>query len=168
MTKQKTTNKTAEDNSIANVHFSKYFEERWKEGKRRPISIRQNDKLYEDFKQVAQRLYGSVCRAIESFEAAVIIAAEQKVHLSNTVGQPINIQNVLVTRNLRSRRKLEVFVEPIKSRLVKPDVDVCYFCHKPGVVAVFRYIKSGKLKKACKKHTGELSAHSKWEKVKDV
>jgi hypothetical protein len=65
---------------MTKAHFSEYIETRWNKGKRIPITIRQNEDLYKAFKPVAKRLYGSVCRAIETFEATVVLIAQENVH----------------------------------------------------------------------------------------
>jgi len=103
--------KNISDASSTNVHFFDYVNSRWNGGKRLSISIRQNEKLYKEFKPLAQRLYGSVCKAIEAFEASVVLANDQKVHFSHTLAnvKPINIGKIVIERNLsRERRNLEI------------------------------------------------------------
>lgn len=91
--------------NIPDEHFSNYIKMEWKKGKRFPISIRINDKLYAEFKTVSKQLYGSTCRAVENYMAAVVLSARQKVHFSNTQ-QPIQIGKIVIERNLKPRRSL--------------------------------------------------------------
>lgn len=153
-TKDKTPDKAKQHNdSNTKVHFSDYVNERWKHAKREPRTIRQNDKLYSEFKPIAQRLYGSVCRAIESFEAAVVIATEQKVHFSNTE-RPINIERIVIERNLRSRRKLELAEDDEELR--------CHYCSNVAV-GMFRYVKTHEVYPLCGFHAEEFLNGKAWE-----
>ena len=112
MPETETPQPNSKQDSMTNVHFSEYVKTEWKDGKRLPMSIRINSELYKEFKQVSKALYGSTCRAVENFMAAVVFSAQQKVHFSNTQ-QPINIGQIVIERNLRPRRALE-FTEEIE------------------------------------------------------
>lgn len=91
----------------AKEHFFRYAENRWKGGERLPTSVRVNSKLYLEFKPVAKACYGSVCRAVESFMAALVVAAEEKVYFSNTT-KPVNIGRIVIERQQRPHRALEI------------------------------------------------------------
>lgn len=144
--------KTKQSNdSSTKVHFSEKGAYKYFKGKREPISIRINRGLYSRFKPVAQRVFGSVCRAVEIYMVTIIETAETGVHFSNTE-QPINIERIVIERNLRPRRKLAV--------------DVCGFsgCDEPVVaVGVWRGKKEVRL---CEKHLLEAKGKpSEWEIV---
>lgn len=79
---------------------------------REVVSFRANKELYSDFKPLAKALYGSTCRAFESFMASIVVIDHQKVNFSHTtLANPISIENIVIERNLRPRRKLEVLEE---------------------------------------------------------
>jgi len=130
-TQPETSQPNSKHDSITNVHFSEYMEMRWKDGKRLPISIRINNKLYEEFKPISKALYGSTCRAVENLMAAVVFSSNQKVHFSNTQ-QPIQIGQIVIERNLRPRRAFEyadsveetteIKVKKTKHKIVLSDV----------------------------------------------
>ena len=72
-------------------------------GNRNTVSVRVDKGLYLDFKSVAKRVYGSVCKPIEAFMATVI-ALDQlpEAYKSNTI-----VLNQTIQRNLtRERRNL--------------------------------------------------------------
>ena len=114
---------TIKVDSMTNVHFSEYVKTEWKDGKRLPISIRINSELYKEFKPISKALYGSSCRAVECLMAAVVLAARNKVHFSNTQ-QPINIGKIVIERNMRPRRALE-YVEETTSEVKKVEKTKC-------------------------------------------
>jgi len=148
------------DDSKTKVYFSKKGAYKYIEGKREPITIRIDKGLYKRFKPLAKRVYGSVCRAIEIYIVTLIEATENGVHFSNTE-KPINIEKIVIERNLRSRRKLEI-EEEVYERVVLPK---CGFCGKPLVVARFRHVKSGREMQACDYHTDNLRKRSDWVEV---
>lgn len=157
---KKKQNAEKNNTSMTNVHFSDYISKRWEGGKRRPVTIRQNDKLYSDFKPVAKRLYGSVCRAIETFEAVIVTVADENVYFSNTE-KPLHIGKIVIERNLRPRRALEVN-ESVE--IAEVDESKCAFCDK-NTVAIFRDLKLGNLKEVCSYHAESLRQHPKWVEV---
>ena len=95
------------DDSKTKVHFSNYIKSEWKDGERLPITIRINNKLYEEFKPISKALYGSTCNCVENLMAAIVLATRNKVHFSNTMN-PIKIGKIVIERNLRPRRKMEI------------------------------------------------------------
>lgn len=109
--------KTFASDSVSEVHFSEYIKTEWKDGKRIPISIRINNKLYSEFKPISRALYGSTCRAVESLMAAVVLAARQNVHFGATK-TTISIGEINISRDLRARRALPL-QEPEISELKK-------------------------------------------------
>jgi len=121
--------KSADSNNASKVHFSKYIKTEWKDGIRLPTSIRINSELYKEFKPVSKVLFGSICRAIESFMAAVVIAERNNVHFSNTQHN-VRIGELHIERPVRPRRYLpeqdfEIFKQELSNSLQK-----CYCCNK--------------------------------------
>lgn len=92
-------------NSMTNVHFLENHVYKYVSGDRKPIAIRIDSGLYSRFKPLAKRVYGSVCHAVEVYITALISAVETGVYFSTTE-KPINIENIVIERNLRPRRKL--------------------------------------------------------------
>ncbi|MCW4049369.1 MAG: hypothetical protein NWE89_06480 [Candidatus Bathyarchaeota archaeon] len=72
--------------------------------KRKSISIKIDPVLYAEFIPIAQKLFGSVCCAVEAYMASIIgVGTKSKVHLGNTVV----INDLHIHRNLRERRRLD-------------------------------------------------------------
>jgi len=88
------------------VHFLKSDAYKYMSGERKPTGIRVDSGLYKRFKQVSKASFGSTCRAIEICMIAIIETAEKGVHFGNTVNQPIQIEKIVIERNLRTRRSL--------------------------------------------------------------
>jgi hypothetical protein len=86
-------------------------------GRRKLVGIRVDEDLYKAFKPVAKRVFGSVCRPIESFMVSILALQESGVNFGST----IKIEKQIIERNLRPRRKLEYEVEV-------EDVDCCGLC----------------------------------------
>ena len=151
-----------QDNSKTKVHFSETTAYKYMTGQREPITIRIDRGLYARFKPLAKRVYGSVCHAVEIYIITLIEAVENGVHFSNT-NKPINIEKIVIERNLRSRRKLEIEEETeVIERVALPR---CDFCHKPLVIAQFKHLKSDLVKKACDFHARVLRERSDWVEV---
>jgi len=72
--------------------------------RRKVVGIRVDEELYNRFKPVAKRVFGSVCNPIECFMASVIAMAETHVNFGNTV----EIGKLVIERNLRARRHMVV------------------------------------------------------------
>ena len=106
------------DDGMTNVHFLENAVYKYMSGDRKPIAIRIDSGLYGRFKPLAKCVYGSVCRAAEVYMVSFILAVESGVHFSNT-DRPINIGKIVIERNLRSRRKLEVTEEVTTTKKVK-------------------------------------------------
>jgi len=124
--------------------------------KRVVIGIRVDEGLYNAFKPVAKRVFGSVCSPFETFMATVLASNELGVNFGNTV----EIGTVIIERNLRERRKLLV-------KRTKPTVTPklgCDFCGKVPVVGSYRHT-SGIQKRACGYHAEILKAHPNWKPV---
>jgi len=106
------------NDSKTNVHFSKGGAYKYVSGVREPISIRIDSGLYCRFKQLSKLVYGSVCKAVEVDMISFINAVETGVHFCNT-GKPLNIeQNIVVTRDVKTRRKLVVEETVTETRTV--------------------------------------------------
>ena len=123
------------------------------------MGVRVDSELKKRFKQVAKRVFGSVCNPIESFMATVVSCAESKVNFGNTV----EVGTIVIERNLKERRKL--IVEKTKPPAT-PQVK-CDFCGKAPATQVFLHPNSGILKRACSYHAGILKTYSSWKKVDD-
>ena len=155
---------TNQNDSITNVHFSERGAYKYLSGVREPIAVRIDTGLYQAFKPVAKRVYGSVCRAIEVYITTLIEATEKGVHFSNTE-KPINIEKIVIERNVRVRRALEVEEETVV-KVVEPCCDFA-MCSRRPLVAVFRDVESGIEKKVCSYHASNLREHPKWQVVSD-
>jgi hypothetical protein len=93
------------------VHFSEKPYPEYLTGIREPISIRIDTGLYSAFKPLSKRVYGSTCHAVEVYMIGFVETIQRGgVHFSNTV-QPIKIDNIVIERNIRERRKLEIETE---------------------------------------------------------
>jgi hypothetical protein len=72
------------------------------------MGVRVDKELKKRFTDVSKRVFGSTCNPIESFMAAIVGVYSNdnlvRVNPSNTV----NIEKIVIERNLRERRKLEV------------------------------------------------------------
>jgi len=124
-------------------------------GRRKVVGIRVDESLYLAFKPVAMRVFGSVCRPVESFMATIVALDRHPANFSNT----IEVKKIVIERNLRERRKLVVEkVEPVVVADSK-----CDFCGKVPVVASFRHV-SGIERRACEYHAEQLRNHKKWKK----
>lgn len=146
---------TKQADSISKVHFSKSAAYKYVSGKREPITIRVDKGLYSAFKPLSKRIYGSTCKAIEIYMITLIEAAENGVHFSNTE-KPINIEKIVIERNLRPRRNLE-FVEEEKGK--------CHYCNRLPV-GEFVYLKTGGKYPLCKFHASEFVNGKTWGVVK--
>lgn len=67
------------------------------------VGIRCDSGLYSAAKPVLKARFGSVCRAVESYFAAVLSCANQEVNFGSTV----EIGNIVIERNIRPRKKLD-------------------------------------------------------------
>ncbi len=73
-------------------------------GRRKVVGIRVDENLYNEFKPVAKRVFGSVCRPIEGFMASVVALDRMGANFGNT----IEVHEIKIERNLRARRGLPV------------------------------------------------------------
>lgn len=72
---------------------------------RKVVGIRCDSGLYEAFKPVARRYFGSVCNAFESYMAGVVgVASNPNVNISNRF---VIHDGFHVHRNLREKRRLD-------------------------------------------------------------
>jgi len=128
-----------QDDSVTKVNFSESAAFKYMTGERDTVGFKSDLGLYAGFKPLAKRVYGSVCHAFEIYMVAVIEAVENGVNFSNTV-KPINIEKIVIERNLRPRRKLEV----------EGELGRCYItgCDRPAVAKV-TYIKTGRSYAVC-------------------
>ena len=92
--------------SNTKVYFSDYQAVRYFANRRQVCSFRADSGVWKRYKQLARRVYGSICRGIEIYMVNFIEACERGVYFSNTE-KPIKIEKVVIERNLRPRRKLE-------------------------------------------------------------
>jgi hypothetical protein len=90
------------------VHFSENLDRKYLSGIRKPISIRIDTGLYSAFKPISKRVYGSTCNAVEVYMIGLVETVERGgVYFSNTA-KPLQIDKIVIERNIRERRKLEV------------------------------------------------------------
>jgi hypothetical protein len=81
--------------------------------------------LYSAFKPLSKRVYGSTCHAVEVYMIGFVETIQRGgVHFSNTV-QPIRIDNIVIERRLRERRKLEVETEVTERTFVHCSIGDC-------------------------------------------
>lgn len=103
-------------------------------GKRKVWSVRVDEKLLKQAKPVLKAKFGSECRGVEAWLAALVATTQAEqlagVYPSNTV----EIGKLVVERNLRPRRKLEWEAYDVGFA----DVDVCGYCGQPFSDVAFR------------------------------
>jgi len=158
-----TTTQAQEPDSITNVHFSGKGVPAYVSGRREPIAIRIDTGVYKTFKPLSKRLYGSTCKAVETFMVGLIEVAKTGVHFSNTT-KPINIERIVIERNLgKERRRLRE--QGSGSELGEVDTGRCTFCGKLAV-GLFRYRKDGRVFGLCGFHSYEfVNRQGSWECV---
>ena len=115
------------------------------------MGVRVDSELKKRFSAVSKRVFGSTCNPIESFMATVISCAESGVNFGNTV----NIERIVIERNLRERRRLELDKE------LSDESPRCHYC---GTVAVglFHHVKSNIDYPLCSFHAFELLQSKAW------
>jgi len=129
-------NETTTPDSNTKVHFSEEHVPSYVSGVRKPISVRIDTGVYKKYKSIAKRLFGSVCKPVETNMIAQIELAEKGVHFSNTI-KPITIekQTLVIERNLsRERRNLR----ELKAASSEPSrVGKCAVCGKEAYAEAF-------------------------------
>ena len=110
-------------------------------GNRNTVSVRVDKGLYLDFKSVAKRVYGSVCKPIEAFMATVI-ALDQlpEAYKINTV-----VLNQTIQRNLSRERRNVKYVQCERQPCTRE--------------AQFLVVWKGKQFKMCDSHAREYGDH---------
>ena len=71
-------------------------------GIRKTVGFKCDTGLYSAFKPVAKHYFGSICHPLECFMLAVLTLQKEQINFGTTV----TIQNLNITRNLRTRRKI--------------------------------------------------------------
>ena len=148
---------TKQADGITKVHISKGCVPDYVSGVREPIAVRIDTGVYKRFKPLSKRLYGSTCRAVETYMISLIEVAEKGVHFSNT-DKPINIEKIVIERNLRPRRNFELAQE-------EQEKVICHFCSK-SPVGDFVYLKTGEKFPLCRFHVSEFVNGKTWGLVK--
>jgi len=122
------------NDSMTKVNFSEEVAYKYVNGVRATIGFKGDLGIYNRFKQLSKRVYGSTCKAFEIYMISFISAVENGVYFCNTVN-PVNVeQHIVIERNLRSRRKLEVTEEvEVTERVVS-----CVVCGRPVYARVTR------------------------------
>jgi hypothetical protein len=118
--------------------------------------IRADKKLYLAFKQVAIAKFGSTCRAIEPFMAAIVGTYKQEqIDGASPTNTRIDIGKIVIERNLQPRRKLKRTHTEIDSVEIE---DCCGFanCDKPAT-AEATYLPTGETRKLCDTHVRLLT-----------
>ena len=130
------------------MHFSEKPYPEYLTGIREPISIRIDTGLYSAFKPLSKRVYGSTCHAIEVYMIGFVETIQRGgVHFSNTV-QPIKIDKIIIERNIRERRKLEVETEVTERMFVHCGIRDC----KNEAIAKGIWKKKNQEYLLCQKH----------------
>jgi hypothetical protein len=150
--KNRKPHKNTED-STTKVHFSEYIKKRWNSGKRLPITIRINSDLYRDFKPYGKAVYGSICRSVESFMAACLLTDDEKVHFCHT-DNGLNIGKIVIERNLRPRRKLEIADSNDGGE--GEALGKCHYCRNPASDRA-EYLPTGKIYALCSEHVVSIA-----------
>ena len=109
--------KKPEDDSTTKVYFSNPKLLACYRNRRVVRSFRVDEGLWEAFKPVAMAKWGSVCKCIEELLSVVLHHDAEKVYLCNTVN-PLNIEKIVIERNIRTRRKLVEETEIIEKVVV--------------------------------------------------
>ena len=154
---------TQHPDSITNVHFSGKGVPAYVSGRREPIAIRIDTGVYKTFKPLSKRLYGSTCKAVETFMIGLIEVAKTGVHFSNTE-KAINIEKIVIERNLgRERRHLRD--QESGSGCAEVNTGRCWFCGKRSI-GLFRYRVDGRVFGLCAFHGDEfVNRQGSWECV---
>ena len=97
------------------------------------MGVRVDSELKKRFKSVAKRVFGSTCNPIESFMATVVSCSENGVNFGNT----IEVGKIVIERNLRERRRLEIVREEV-SEVSVVEKNTCCVCGKAGYRVVTR------------------------------
>lgn len=148
---------TAKPDSRTNVHFASRPAYHYLSGIRKPVSSRRDTGLYARYKQVAQAVFGSVCKSDENYMCALIEAAEAGVHFCAT-DKPIVIDKIVIERNLpRERRNLRLASEGEDGR--------CHYCSKTSV-GLFRFLATGVDYRLCAYHAETFVDGRRWSVVK--
>jgi hypothetical protein len=84
-------------------------------GNRRVVmGVRVDEELKKQFVLVSKRVFGSVCNPIESFMATVVACQKSGVNFGTT----IDVGKIVITRDLKVRRKLVVEETVTETRTV--------------------------------------------------
>lgn len=122
------------NDSMTKVNFSEEAAYKYVNGVRATIGFKGDLGIYNRFKQLSKRVYGSTCKAFEIYMISFISAVENGVNFCNTVN-PVNVeQHIVIERNLRARRKLE-FTEDVE---VSERVVSCVVCGRSVYALVTR------------------------------
>jgi len=132
-TRPKAPDSTKTNDSVTRVNYPQSVFS----GTRKTVGFKCDTGLYSAFKPVAKAYFGSICRPLECFMIAVLALQKERVNFGTTV----IIQNLDITRELRTRRKIIVDKCGIKD------------CIKPAVgEAIWR---NKKIFSLCEKHLQE-------------
>ena len=119
------------NDSTTKVYFSKNAAARYFSNRRVVCSFRCDEGLWNEAKPVLKRTYGSICRGIEIYLTNFIEATQHGVYFSSTE-KPLHIERVVIERNLRPRRKLEVDREAVEG--------VCFNCGSGSDLVFARFV----------------------------
>lgn len=117
-------------------------------GHRKVVGIRIDENLYKTFKPIAKRVFGSVCRPIETFMASIIAISQTEVNFGNT----INVHEIKIERNLRARRRLVIDEEITVHEELNQSENNCFGCKQNfPVLTLVEFIsdKRARLCEAC-------------------
>jgi hypothetical protein len=134
-------------------------------GNRRVVmSVRVDERLKKEATRVLKAVYGSTCRGIESYLAGLVATYEQQ-GVSGVYPSHTSIGQLVIERNIRTRRKLETRTYEEETTERNVTVSCCDFCGKPLVIARFRHVKSGMEKNACGFDAEQLRVRDSWIEV---
>lgn len=150
-----------EEDSITKASFHEAHVNKCLTGVRKPVCVRIDSGLYLAFKPVAKGIYGSVCNAIETYMAALILTANNPASICNTKGASINIENIVIERNLRERRKLELKDDTIGNKNTICTVEGC----KAEATGTAIWLDREEQHNLCKAHLAEAKNNPKLWRV---
>jgi len=127
------------------------------------MSFRVDEGLKKRFLPFTKRVFGSVCLPLESLMAGILstVVESEKfgVYPGTTVPLKFDVEKIVIERNLRPRRKLELVDE---AGVVEGSI--CIYCDKVSC-GLFRYRKTGEVFPLCIFHAGEFLNRGMWEAV---
>jgi len=165
--KERVSHETPSQNTIKDDNTTRVYPSR-KHGiglwgnPRVPMTVRVDKGIKKQFLLFSKRVFGSSCLPLESLMAGIIntvVEAEKTgVYPSSTIPLKLDIEKIVIERNLRPRRRLELSDDP--------DDLACHYCGS-SAVGNFRYLKTGQVYPLCGFHAKVNLDSKAWEVVND-